>query len=294
MNYLSSVACFLLSISSALANVGGVQPYVMNNFIEQASSSAVIVVGQPMYLIDGYPELTDVYESHRFYYVKIIRTLAATPEYVNRDGLVELPEYLLISDNLGLGQDNYSSRCPSVFFLWPVFTDDSGRHLNSNRELVSKVLDSQEYQVDRSRVFELASGEEVFPIINFKTLKDDYPHLAPFEEQEVLWSRWESRLEEYWGLSDLSEVEGFSKKALLPFFRQIDTKWFCAEVEGLNAKNPLNRIAEFFWEQEIPDANCIDPEGVRPLGAIRRPFIGGTVLEEYNLSKHFRDEIPDS
>ena len=286
MKYFLHWIPLLFITSTLIARMGGLPLKVLNNFTEQAASSALVVVGKPIHIINGYPELLDLYDGHRFYYLKVTRVLAASSAYLKSNGEVDIPEYLLISDNLDLDLDSYAVSCNSVFLLWPVFSGDDGRRLDSSRELVSKVLKEHKVPLDASHVFELASGEEVFPVVDYQEYKADPANAYLIDDEtEELWSYQQSKLKEYWGLSDFTEVEGFVEIALLPFFQQIDTDWFCSRVDELGADSPLWDVAKAFQEERKPARG--GPDYDRRIGLVRRPFTGGEVLNRSNLAGTF-------
>ena len=271
--------------SSLFASMGGLPESVLHDFSQQASLASIVVIGEPVYYVDGYPEINDMHEDHVFYYIRVSNVLAVSSDHIDTDGYTVVPEYILISDYGGKGFDSYF-RCPSVFFLKPVFSDDDDDHrLHSNRKLVSQVL--SEYGGERSRVFELASGSLVFPIIGFS----QYAELVP-ESAIRLKEVWISRLgelQDYWGLSSFSEVEEFSQKALLPFFEQIDEDWFRAKTEKLDAEDPLRKVAETL-EKRRELERTTDPTRFDFRRAIRVPFVGGSVLNEQNLAEAFDEK----
>ena len=279
---------FLFSTCAVFASIGGHESEAINSFVEQASSSAIVVIGDPQSVVANHPEFLDVYDSHRFYYIKVSRVLAANREYVNQDGEIEVPEYLLVCDNLGLGMDNFARRCDSVFFLWPIFSNDDGQRLGVNRETVSDVLKHRNVEINLHNVFELASGNVVFPIIDFRRFKEDRPNLDRWDEKKALWDYRQSELQRYWGLSNFSEVETFVTKALIPFFEQIDNDWFFTEVEHYNSVNPLHLVVDEIKRRQISEKSKVPFSYDRAIGMYRRPFTGGEVLSSRNLSESFK------
>ena len=269
--------------STLIARMGGLPRKVINNFSRQTSAASLVVIAELDYLVHGYPELLGVHEHHEFHYLKVFRVLAASSDFVGTEGEVQIPEYILISNNLRGGRPRVSYfRCPSVFFLSPVFSDKGGDWLNSSRVAVSKVID--QHSLDKSMVFELASSANIFPVIGYDAFSEKYPKSAFRDEK--FWDKMQVNLMQFWGLSDFTEVEGFVEKALLPFFKQVDTDWFCSRVEELDADSPLRAVAQAFKEERKPAAG--GPDYDRRIGLLRRPFTGGEVLNRSNLSGAFQ------
>ncbi|MGJ8654335.1 MAG: hypothetical protein ACSHX8_13835 [Opitutaceae bacterium] len=260
--------------------MGGYPPEYINDFSRQASSANIVVIGEPIYSVAGHPELMDMYDGHVFYYIKVSNVLAASSDYIDKNGQVSVSEYILVSDHGGTGFDSYFG-CPSLFFLSAIFSNDE-RWLNSSRNLVASVI--TKFEGGQNQVFELVSGSKVFPIINFDQYSAQSPDLAP--DLKEVWASRKDDLKDYWGLSDFTQVEEFATRALLPFFEQVDEDWFAQAVEGFSKDSPLRKVSDTLKQRRTLERET-SPSHSTFRRAIRIPFVGGEALNQSNLSSTF-------
>ena len=291
---------FLAFSSFGYCGYGERQPF---DFADTASYASVVVQGKILHMRGT--DLPVVYGSEHgsMKWIEVEEVLAADRLYVHRDGTLEMPKLILLNDpgiprNLAIPYE-----CPSIFFLRPIFGYE--QFVQSSREKVWKMV--EEYDVDPKFIFEVTDNRYgAFSLLSEKEFIESRLSRDPKFPQALLdrflptYRQGLEDRQEAWGLNDSKDVVAFVRKALLPFFEQMDEEWFISEASKLEEGEPLRRVAESLKSRRTEEEESGEEDSVpKPLDKenftksghllrwVRVPFVAGSVLSNENLTSGF-------
>lgn len=270
-------------LATLMASLRGPGPYPPDDFAQMASEASLVITGANRRTVRDENDLPKVPfgDYGQVYWIQVDSVLAISTGYVTDLGDPEIPEFVMVVASRYEESDEILFEWPSIFFLRPVFGDE-GMRMKEQRERVLPMI--EEYGIDSSHVFMLTDPVYgVFPILRYDTF--DYPGRKKFPPREV-WDWQLKRLQETWGLDNFGQVEAFTRKALLPFFEQVDMDWFIRESKKLAEGEPLRRVGESLVTRREYEKQ--HEEGTfRYRETVRVPFVAGSVLTNENLTGGF-------
>ena len=245
------------------------------DFGRYAAKSSAVVIGEPLSFSEaknwGFPQLQELYERHAFSYIKVHSVLAVTGNYIDNNGRVDFPEYIIIPDNGLSGSGwHYPYRCKSMFFLKPVLSFEHKQWLYTDMDVVKQF--SVEHGLDDRMFFEISSGSWAVPLLSKERYESTVGHKAGES-----WEQDEQDLAINLGIRDFSDFELFTRKALLPFFKQIDQEWFIGMIDAAENDSPFF-VIKAYLKGEDHTSNKIHFRIYEDA-----LFVGGEVLSNSNV-----------
>lgn len=266
-------------------------PLPEENFAKVASGASIVIEGSERWQEVRKHSLPSVPFGKVYgdvFFVQVDEVLACDANYVGNEGKPDIPEFIAVVNVRRRDSSMAFSEWPSILFLESVFFNQSPRYAPDlpwrAKELSAIRNMSEEHNLDLRYIFELVDPEfGVFPLISYESF--DYPARGKYPDKRI-WDWQKERLQKAWGLDDLTEIDPFVRKALLPFFEQVDVDWFIGKSGKMEEGEPLRRVGKALVER-FEYEEKFKPTAIQHRKAIRVPFVAGSVLTNENLTGDF-------